>query len=95
MRYKKVSRMAHNQIISAPCAADVTLAELLTAPPDRRSFFEEMMLREQVMGLLGLKGKEVGEAMEHVTDWQLGHPSGTSAECQEWLRAKYEKSPEH
>lgn len=47
------------------------------------------------MGLLGLKGKEVGEAMEHVTDWQLGHPSGTSAECQEWLRAKYEKSPEH
>lgn len=43
------------------------------------------------MALLGLKGKEVGEAMEHVTDWQLAHPSGTKAVCQDWLKSKYGK----
>lgn len=43
------------------------------------------------MKLLGLKGKEVGEAVEHVTEWQLAHPSGTATECQEWLKAKYGK----
>ncbi|EIE21369.1 hypothetical protein COCSUDRAFT_56588 [Coccomyxa subellipsoidea C-169] len=47
-----------------------------------------LLTGKEVMGLLGLKGKEVGEAMEHVTDWQLAHPSETAAECREWLAAK-------
>ena len=43
------------------------------------------------MKLLGIEGKQVGEAVEHVMDWQLAHCSGTAAECQEWLKAKYGK----
>ena len=41
----------------------------------------------QVMGMLGIQGKQVGRVVEQITDWQLANPSASAQECREWLEA--------
>ena len=41
----------------------------------------------QVMGMLGIQGKQVGSVVEQITDWQLANPSASAQECKDWLEA--------
>jgi tRNA nucleotidyltransferase (CCA-adding enzyme) len=43
------------------------------------------------MSLLGVKGRQVGEVMDRVSDWQLAHPAGTKEECIAWVTAAHEQ----
>ncbi len=41
----------------------------------------------QVMGLLGIQGKQMGRVIEQITDWQLANPSASAQDCRAWLTA--------
>lgn len=36
-------------------------------------------------------GPELGKAVADISEWQLAHPSGTLAECQHYIAAKWGK----
>ncbi|KAF9470718.1 hypothetical protein BDN70DRAFT_888834 [Pholiota conissans] len=41
----------------------------------------------EVFGM-STRGPWIGKALQDVTEWQLGHPSGSKSECIEWLKGR-------
>ncbi|KAI9289928.1 hypothetical protein BC943DRAFT_341085 [Umbelopsis sp. AD052] len=54
--------------------------------------FKPILDGKTVTKLLSIKpGKVIGELLEEIMAWQLGHPSGTTEECQDFIKLVWQR----